>query len=183
MSSKRKRIDDYWNIDGSSRLVWSLDGFHTIYSTRWKSSWRKNLVRGEIDEENSLHPGQIICGQSYGSQWERTPSWRRSKNGLKKRFILTTHENCEESISSTPRIRSTRRPSRTHVRNWKRQLLLLCHAKLWRIVGLSDLTKTKQDLRVFWKQMNPPECVWGILNLQITKTILQEKVRIHCNNK
>ena len=29
--------------------------------------------------------------------------------------------------------------------------------------------------------MNPPECVWGILNLKITKTILQEKVRIHCS--
>ena len=29
--------------------------------------------------------------------------------------------------------------------------------------------------------MNPPECVWGILNHIITKTILQEKVRIHCN--
>ena len=27
--------------------------------------------------------------------------------------------------------------------------------------------------------MNPPECVWGILNLPITKSILQEKVRIH----
>ena len=24
--------------------------------------------------------------------------------------------------------------------------------------------------------MNPPECVWGILNLTITKIILQEKV-------
>ena len=24
--------------------------------------------------ENSLHPGQIIYGQSYGSQWERTLS-------------------------------------------------------------------------------------------------------------
>ena len=41
--------------------------------------------------------------------------------------------------------------------------------------------KTRQNLRVFWKQMNPPECVWGILNRIITKTILQEKVRIHCN--
>ena len=27
--------------------------------------------------------------------------------------------------------------------------------------------------------MNPPECVWEIRNLQITKTILQEMVRIH----
>ena len=29
--------------------------------------------------------------------------------------------------------------------------------------------------------MNPPECVWETLNLQITKTILQEKVRTHCS--
>ena len=29
-----------------------------------------------------------------------------------------------------PRIRNSRKPSRTHVRNWKRQLLLLCPAKL-----------------------------------------------------
>ena len=42
-----------------------------------------------------------------------------------------------------------------------------------------DLTKIKQNLRVFWKLMNPLECVWETLNLQITKTILQEKVRIH----
>ena len=40
-------------------------------------------------------------------------------------------------------------------------------------------TKWKQNLRVFWKLMNPPECVWETLNLQITKTILQEKVKIH----
>ena len=29
---------------------------------------------------------------------------------------------------------------------------------------MADLTKTRQNLRVFWKLMNPPECVWGILN-------------------
>ena len=42
-----------------------------------------------------------------------------------------------------------------------------------------DLTKIKQNLRVFWKLMNPPECVWETLHHQITKTILQEKVKIH----
>ena len=30
------------------------------------------MVRGEINEENSLHPGQIIYGQSSGNQWEST---------------------------------------------------------------------------------------------------------------
>ena len=43
--------------------------------------------------------------------------------------------------------------------------------------GVSD--KIKQNLRVFWKLMNPQECVWETRYHQITKTILQEKVRIH----
>ena len=43
----------------------------------------------------------------------------------------------------------------------------------------SPTVREIKDLRVFWKLMNPPECVWETLNLQITKTILQEKVRIH----
>ena len=37
----------------------------------------------------------------------------------------------------------------------------------------------KQNLRVFWKPMNPLECVWDMLNLIITKTMLQEKETIH----
>ena len=37
----------------------------------------------------------------------------------------------------------------------------------------------RQNLRVFWKLMNPQECVWEIRYRIITKTILQEKVRIH----
>ena len=125
--------------------------------------------------ENSLHPGQIIYGQSSGNQWESTPSWRRSKSGLRKSSIFKTHENCEGSISSTRRIRNPKKPSRTRVRSWKHQWLLLCAAKIWKIVGVVHPTKLKQHLRVFWKLMNPQECVWEILNLQITKTILQEK--------
>ena len=67
------------------------------------------------------------------------------------------HEFCVESISSTPRIRSTRKPSRTRVRNWKRQLLLLCLAKLSRairIVGMVHSIKLKQNLCVFWRSDN-----------------------------
>ena len=41
--------------------------------------------------------------------------------------------------------------------------------------GVSD---KRQNLRVFWKLVNPPECVWETRYQQITKTILQEKVRI-----
>ena len=42
-------------------------------------------------------------------------------------------------------------------------------------MGVVDPTKIKQNLRVFWKLMNPQECVWETRYHQITKTILQEK--------
>ena len=45
--------------------------------------------------------------------------------------------------------------------------------------GASNKIKKKQNLRVFWKLMNPQECVWEIRYRIIMKTILQEKVKIH----
>ena len=41
---------------------------------------------GGYQQENSLHPGQIIFDQNSGNQWESTPSWRRSKSGLRKKL-------------------------------------------------------------------------------------------------
>ena len=73
----------------------------------------------------------------------------------------------------------SKKPSRTRVRSWKHQSLLLCPVKLRRIVGVVHPTKFKQNLRVFCKLMNPQECVWEIRYRKITKTILQEKVRVH----
>ena len=107
------------------------------------------------------------------------PSWRKSKSGLKRSYILKTQENCVGSFSSTPRIRNSRKPSRTRVRSWKHQLLLQCPVKLRSILGVVYPIKFKQNLRVFWKLMNPQECVWKTRYHQVTKTILQEKVRFH----
>ena len=60
-------------------------------------------------------------------------------NPSKKRFILTTHENCEEFISSTLRIRNSKKPSRTRVRSWKHQWLLLKYRG--RVVLRGDIVK------------------------------------------
>ena len=146
----------------------------------WKKKLPTDFCGPERDwRENSLHPGQIIYGQNSGNQWESTPSWRRSKSGLMKSSILKTLEKCEGSISSTLRIRNLKKPSRTRVRSWKHQWLLLCLVKLWKIVGVVHPTKLKQNLRVFWKLMNLQECVWEIRYRIIMKTILQEKETIH----
>ena len=79
-------------------------------------------------------------------------------------------ENCVGSFSSTPRIRNSKKPSRTHVRSWKHQWLLLCPVKLRKIVGVVHPTKFRRNLRVFWKLMNPQECVWEIRYRIIMKT-------------
>ena len=52
-AKQEKRIDDYWNIDGSRDLSASLDRFHTIYSIGRKTSRRIHVVRGEIDEKTA----------------------------------------------------------------------------------------------------------------------------------
>ena len=101
-----------------------------------------------------------------------------------KSSILKTHENCQESISLTLRTRSSKKPSRTHVRSWKHQWLLLCFARhatkasMRRPVARQMISSL--NLRVSWKSLNPQECVWKNLNQIIMRTILQEERTIHC---
>ena len=149
--------------------------------------WEINLLMekcgpGRDWQENSLHPGQIISGQSSGKQWESTPSWRKSKSGRMSSSILKTHENFEGSISATRKTRNSKKPSRMLVRSWKRLWFPLCFVKLWRrTVGVVDPTKLKQDLHEFWKLMNLRDCVWETRYQIIMKTLLQEKETIHCS--
>ena len=94
--------------------------------------------------------------------------------------IWKTHDNCVGSISLTRRTRNLKKRSRTRVRSWKHQWLLLCPAKLWtRIVGVVNPVKSNQNLRKNWKLVNLQDCVWESHCQIIMKTILQEKVRIH----
>ena len=65
-----KRIDDYWNIDGSRDLSDPWTGFTQFTLLDEKAPDGYMWSGGE----NSLHPGQIIYGQSSGNQWESTPS-------------------------------------------------------------------------------------------------------------
>ena len=90
-----------------------------------------------------------------------------------KSSILMTHENCEGPVSSTRRTWNSKNPSRTRLRSWKHQSLLLCRVKFWRvirIVGVVHPIKPKQNSRVFWKLMNLRDCVWEIHYQIIIKT-------------
>ena len=63
------------------------------------------------------------------------------KSSMKK-----TLENCEGSISSTLRIRNSKKPSRTRVRSWKHQSLLLCLVKLVKNCGNGASNKIQTKL-------------------------------------
>ena len=179
---QEKRIDDYWNIDGSRDLSDPWTGFTRFTLLEEKAPdeymWsRERLTRIQLTSRpDHLWPE---LWKSMGKH----AKLKKSKSGLKKSSILKTLENWEGSISSTLRIRNSKKPSRTHVRNWKHHSLLLCLVKFGRkIVGVVDPTnrkKKKQDLRVFWKRMKLQDCVWENLYHIIMKTILQEKETIH----
>ena len=122
-----------------SRLVRSLDKFHTIYSTGRKSSRRIYVVRGEINEKTADIQARSFMARTL---WENGKECQAE--GKAKSSISTTHENCEESILSTLRSRIFRRPLRM-----KHRRLPLCLAKFLRtgrIVGVVGLTELKTKL-------------------------------------
>ena len=41
--------------------------------------------------------------------------------------------------------------------------------------------ESNQNLRVFWKPVNPQDCVWKNIYRIIMRAVLQERVTIHCN--
>ena len=96
-------------------------------------------------------------------------------------------ENSEEFISLTVRTRSSKKPLGMLARNGKRQWLPLCLARQARTVSMGrpvvNPMRSNQNLRVFWKPVNPQDCVWENLHRLNMKTILQERETIHCNIK
>ena len=112
-------------------------------------------------------------------------SWRRSRSGQLKNQSLILPEDYEEFISLTLRTRNSKKPSRMLARNWKHQWSPLCLARQARTVSVErpvvNSIKLRQNLRVFWKPVNPQDCAWENLYRIIMQTILQERVTLHCN--
>ena len=145
-----KRIDDYWNIDGSRRLVWSLDRFHTIYSTGRKSSRRNYVVRGRSTRKQLTsrtdHLWLELCTKlGRNAQLKEKEKWSNEKfqleNARKLRglyFIDPEDKDFKETMKNVRK------------ECWKHQSLVLCFEKLWRkIVGVVDSNKIKNTIFVY----------------------------------
>ena len=173
---QEKRIDDYWNIDGSRDLSDPWTGFTQFTLLEEKAPNGHMLVRGEINEETAYIQARSSMARALEINGKACQAEGKAKSGPKKRFILTTHENYVESISLTLRRRNSKKPPRTRVRSWKHQWLLLCPVEIMKNCWSGCIQQNSdRNFRVFWKLMNPQECVWEIRYRIIMKTILQEK--------
>ena len=70
------------------------------------------------------------------------PSWRRCKSAHMKSHNSIMHENYEEFVSLTQRMRNSKRSSRMLARNWTHQWLPLWLAR-WVTRGKSNEIKSK----------------------------------------
>ena len=128
---QEKLIDDYWNIDGSRDLSDRWTGITQFLLLDEKAPDVYMWSGGEISEETAYIQARSSMARAMEVNGKACEAeGRKSKSGLKKSSILKTNENCVGSISSTPRIRNSRKPSRTRVRSWKHQRLVLCPVKL-----------------------------------------------------
>ena len=167
------------------RFGWFLDRFHSVYSIRWENSRRINVVRVETDKKAVNIQARLFMARTLDEIGKKCQAEREAENGQMKNQNSTMPEDYEEFTSLTLRTRSSKKPARMLARNRKRQWLPLClarQARRTRVVRpVARLMRSNQNLRVFWKPVNPQECVWENLYRIIMKTILQEKETIHCN--
>ena len=150
-----------------SRLVWSLDRVHTIYSIGSKTSRRIYEVDEKtayIQARSSITRALEVNGKACQAEgeakvvWSKAPSWKRTK--------------IARDLFHRPRGYAIQRNARKKLET---SVAPAMPCKIMKIVGVVFAT-IKAKLACI---LEADECVWEIRYRIIMKTILQEKVRIH----
>ena len=141
---QEKRIDDYWNIDGSRDLSDPWTGFTQFTLLDEKAPDGYTWSGGRLTRKQLTSRPDHLWPELWKSMGKNAKLKEKQKWSEEK-LHLENARKCVESILSTPRIRNSRKPSRTRVRSWKHQLLLLCPVKLRKNCGsgVSNKSKTK----------------------------------------
>ena len=176
---QEKRIDDYWNIDGSRNLSDPWTGFTQFTLLEEKPPhgymWSgERLTRKQLTSRPDHLWPELWKSMGKHAKLKEKQKWSNEKlhleNARKFRGIYFTDL---EDTEFEETIKNARKKLETSVAPaMPCQILKNCGS------GASN-KNIKQNLRVFWKLMNPQECVWEIRYRIIMKTILQEKVEIH----
>ena len=126
---QEKRIDDFWNIDGSRDLSDPWTGFTQFTLLEEKppdgymwSGWR--LTRKQLTSKPDHLWPELWKSMGKHAKVKEKPKWSNEK------LHLENARKLRGIYSSTRRTRNSMKPLRTRVRSWKHQWLLLCFVKL-----------------------------------------------------
>ena len=128
MLCKKRRIDDYWNIDGSRDLSYPWTGFTQFTLLEEKPPdgymWSAGrLTRGQLTSRTDHLWPELWTKLGRNAKLKEKHKWSdENRNSIMP-------EDYELFISLTLKTRSLRKPSRMFARNWKHRWLLLCLAR------------------------------------------------------
>ena len=176
---QEKRIDDYWNIDGSRDLSDLWTGFtqFTLLEEKLPDGYLWSgvrLTRKQLTSRPDHLWPELWKSMGKHAKLKEKQKWSNEKFHLENaRKLRGIHFIDPEDKEFQETIKNARKKLETSVAP-----AMPC--KIMKNCGSGGSNKIKkQNLRVFWKLMNLRECVWEIRCRIIIKTMLQEKEKIH----
>ena len=173
---QERRIDDYWNVDGSRDLSDPWTGFTQFTLLEEKAPdgymWSGERLTRKQQKSRADH----LCPEIWKTMGKHAKLKEKQKwlneeihldNARKLRGIYFIDPEDKEFLET---IKNARKKLETSVAP-----AMPCKI-MKKNCGSDASNEIKQDLRVFWKSMNPKDCVWEILYQIIMKTILQKIV-------
>ena len=176
---QEKRIDDYWNIDGSRDLSDPWTGFTQFTLLEEKPPdgymWSgERLTRKQLTSRPDHLWPEFWKSMGKHAKLKEKQKWSNEKLHLENaRKLRGIYFIDPEDTEFKETIKNARKKLETSVAP-----AMPCKI-MKKNCGSGDPTKLKQNLRVFWKLMNLRDCVWEIHYQIIMKTTLQEKETIH----
>ena len=167
---QEKRIDDYWNIDGSRDLSDPWTGFTQFTLLEGKPP---RLTRKQLTSRPDHLWSELWKSMGKHAKLKEKQKWSNDKlhleNARKLRGIYFIDPEDKEFKET---IKNARKKLETSVGP-----AMPCKI-MKKNCGSSGSNKKNETLRALWKLMNLRDCVWEIHYQVIMKTILQEKERI-----
>ena len=126
---QEKRIDDYWNIDGSRDLSDPWTGFTQFTLLDEKAPDGYTWSGGRLTRKQQTSRPDHLWPELWKSMGKNAKLKEKQKWSEEK-IHLENARKLRGIYVIDPEDKNTRKPSRTRVRNWKHQWLLLCPVKL-----------------------------------------------------
>ena len=178
---QERRIDDFWNIDGSRDLSDPWTGFARFTSLSEKPpeghmlSGVRLTKRQATSRPDHLWP-ELWRGMSKNAKLREKHKWAIEKPKLDNaRRLRGIYFIDPEDMEFKEIIKNARNKMETPM-----ALAMPCKTSK-KCRPVAKPMSSNQNLRVSWKPVNPQDCVWKILYRIIMRTISQEKETIHCS--